>query len=353
MQRQKSKLIDHLFTADDYGTQKIWDPTRKIPLKSINGAHYGTINGMILDPDDKYLFTYGEYGSQKQWSTECLDLVHDWGTVHEAQLLRVVVSENGLVITACDLCHLKAWDLESRMLMHEYTVPKEYPIVSMVVCSGSNLLFTADRSGRLRQFLIKASAISYDSGQIHNCPITSMIMTNDSRFQFTGDRFGHLKSWELTKFVPNFEADVKDVAKNSTKYFYDVVLFKDYGKEHEGIIYDIKFSLDNDFLQTAGGLGNLKRMKQEFGESGQPNGNYHGLKAFNKGVDGEDEDSKAFSKAHDAQILAICISNNGDIFTVGHKGHLKQWTTGSLKQVHDWGKVHSGRITSAAISHFY
>jgi hypothetical protein len=57
-----------------------------------------------------------------------------------------------------------------------------------------------------------------------------------------------LKSWELTKIIPNFEADVKDVAKNNRKYFYDVVLFKDYGKEDEGIIYDIKFSLDNDFL---------------------------------------------------------------------------------------------------------
>jgi hypothetical protein len=72
-------------------------------------------------------------------------------------------------------------------------------------------------------------------------------------------------------------------------------------------------------------------MKQEFDESGYPNGHYHKLKAFDKGVDGEDDDSHAFSKAHDAPILAICISNNGDIFTVGHKGHLKQWTTGTLK----------------------
>ena len=95
-------------------------------------------------------------------------------------------------------------------------------------------------------------------------------------------------------------------------------------------------------------------MKRELDEDGEPTGKWRSLKSFNKEITADDDEMfESFSTAHDAPILAISISNNGDIFTVGHKGHLKQWVTNTLNLVHDWGKVHSGRIMGAAISHVY
>jgi len=137
---------------------------------------------------------------------------------------------------------------------------------------------------------------------------------------FTGDRFGYLHQYKLTK-----KSKEQQSANQKYAAFYNLELFKDYGKVLEGMFISLTLAKNNSFLLAAGGLGNLKRMRREHDYEGNRLDTFTHLEIYTKGIPNDKDFYHAFSEAHDGPVSSISVTLDDNIITTGHKGHTKTW----------------------------
>jgi len=129
-----------------------------------------------------------------------------------------------------------------------------------------------------------------------------------------------LKQYKLTKKTKEQQSTCPKFAS-----FYNLELFKDYGKVLEGMFISLKFAKNNSFLLAAGGLGNLKRMRREHDYEENRLDTFTHLEYYTKGIPNDKDFYHAFSEAHDGPISSISVTKDDNIITTGHKGHIKSW----------------------------
>lgn len=341
--------VDQLYTADDYGNLRVWNAESRELLKNYESAHYGAITSIALSKNEKYLFTGSEYGALIQWDAKKGELIAEWfdnkETPHDTEINTLFFPTENIMQSACNLGKLKVWDTENFCQMCEIKLDERFAIKCIDSTVDGQALFAGDVKGNIKQFFLKSAYLYENFSEMHESSILAIKVFKDE-YIFSGDRFGYLRQWKLVK-----KSKEQQNANPKLAAFYDFELFNDYGKVLEGMFTELKFTSNYEYLLFSGGLGNLKRLKIEYDHDGKYTDKFKTLETYTKGIANDKDFYHAFSEAHIGPISSISISDNDEIFTTGHKGHIKSWSLKTQNIVVDWGKVHDTRITGAVITH--
>ena len=170
---------------------------------------------------------------------------------------------------------------------------------------STNILYTSDINGNLKQWNYNLKNFDKNWGQIHTSYIYTMAITKDKGFLFTADRNGNVKQWNLL----------------------EEKLEHDWGECHSGPIYSILATSDMNYLITAGRDQCIKK---------------YCLKTH--------ECVKDFGKCHEDWILCMKESSCGQyLFTGSADRQLKQWSIQNESVYHNYGVIDSFGVGCIAV----
>ena len=170
---------------------------------------------------------------------------------------------------------------------------------------STNILYTSDINGNLKQWNYNLKNFDKNWGQIHTSYIYTMAITKDKGFLFTADRNGNVKQWNLL----------------------EEKLEHDWGECHSGPIYSIIATSDMNYLITAGRDQSIRK---------------YCLKTR--------ECVKDFGKCHEDWILCMKESSCGQyLFTGSADRQLKQWSIQNESLYHNYGVIDNFGVSCIAV----
>ena len=86
-------------------------------------------------------------------------------------------SDNQYLFTSDGDGHLKQWSINQKKLHKDYGKIHQAYIISIVITNDNHYLFTSDLEGNLKQWDIKAEKLHKDHEKIHSDSIRSMVLS--------------------------------------------------------------------------------------------------------------------------------------------------------------------------------
>lgn len=139
---------NYLFVGDQCGNLKKIDLKQKTVAQDY-GKVYTTINSIVLNKDDLYLFVGDTmYGRLKQWSTLETKIKHDYGILYdEYGIYSLLVTNDSKFLFAGSNFSFSQFDIKKYTRVQNYANIMTSIVESMAATSDSKYLFVSDTSG--------------------------------------------------------------------------------------------------------------------------------------------------------------------------------------------------------------
>lgn len=144
------------------------------------------IKSSTISPCGSYILTGDDKGVIIQWDLEYKRSYRNWGHIHNGSILTLAITKDSRHLFSTESGCMKLSDISTGRCAKDFGTAHESGwIFSSAVGPDGKYLFTADNTGRVKQWCCKNWILKKSWGKIHNGRIKSMVVTPNGLELFT------------------------------------------------------------------------------------------------------------------------------------------------------------------------